>query len=177
MNVCLQGSTIQRWRMKYKEAATYIKSLIGSWDWVRFPMGIRATPLTLTEGKEQITNAKEFVWTLTLTRVQQEQQATDDTELMSRERAWWLAYWQRLEGSKEQCKPRSVYVTPEASPARNLHPDKGSVTSVVRHLGLELLEGSIALGSSSDSDPQTDSSYNSDTSHWMMTSNKMGWPK
>ena len=47
--------------MTYDEATTYIRSLVGSRDWVGFPIVIRATTLTLREGKAHITDAKEFV--------------------------------------------------------------------------------------------------------------------
>ena len=47
--------------MMYDEAATHIRSLVGSRDWVRFPVVIRATLLTLNEGKAHITDAKEFI--------------------------------------------------------------------------------------------------------------------
>ena len=47
--------------MTYDEAAAHIRSVVGSWDWVRFPIVIRATPLMLGEGKAHITDAKEFV--------------------------------------------------------------------------------------------------------------------
>ena len=87
--------------MTYDEATTYIRSLVGSRDWVRFPIIIKATPLTLREGKAHITNTKEFVRTLSLMKVQQEQQIFNDMQLTSRERAWWMAYQQRLEGLKE----------------------------------------------------------------------------
>ena len=80
--------------MTYDEAAAHIRSLVGPRDWVGFPIVIRATPLTLTlrEGKVHITDAKEFVQTLALTKVQPEQQVFDNTEPTSQERAWWLAY-------------------------------------------------------------------------------------
>ena len=78
--------------MTYDEAGTHIRSLVDSRDWVRFPVVIRATLLTLSEGKAHITDAKEFIRTLTLTRVQQDQQIVDDAEPTSQERAWWLAY-------------------------------------------------------------------------------------
>ena len=37
--------------MSYDEAAHYIRNIIGSQDWVGFPVIIRATPLTLAESK------------------------------------------------------------------------------------------------------------------------------
>ena len=52
--------------MTYNEAAAHIRSIVGSQDWVRFPLIIRATPLMLGEGKAHITDAKEFVQTLAL---------------------------------------------------------------------------------------------------------------
>ena len=78
--------------MTYHKAATHIRSLVGSRDWVGFPTVIRATPLTLGKGKAHITNAKEFERTLALRKVQQQQQVFDNMEPTSQERAWWLAY-------------------------------------------------------------------------------------
>ena len=78
--------------MTYDKAAAHIRSLVGPRDWVGFPIVIRATPLTLGEGKAHITDAKEFIQTLALMKVQPEQQVFNDTEPMSRERAWWLVY-------------------------------------------------------------------------------------
>ena len=158
--------------MTYDEAGTHIRSLVGSQDWVRFPVVIRATLLTLGKGKAHITDAKEFIQTLTLTRVQQDQQIVDDAEPTSQERAWWLAYWWCLEGSKELWKPRSVYVTPDSSPARKQHPDKDPIASVSKHLGLEPSEGSFGLCSLSDSDPQTNTGNDLDTSRQMTTYNR-----
>ena len=59
--------------MTYEEAATYLRDFIGSRDWVGFPVIIRATPLTLGKSKMRISDAKEFVQTLTLLKAQQEQ--------------------------------------------------------------------------------------------------------
>ena len=78
--------------MTYDKATTHIRSLVGPRDCVGFPVIIRATPLTLGEGKAHITDAKEFIQTLALMKVQPEQQVFDNTELTSQERAWWLAY-------------------------------------------------------------------------------------
>ena len=78
--------------MTYDEAATHIRSPVGPRDWVRFPVIIRATPLMLREGKAHITNTKEFVQTLALSRVPQEQQVANDMELTNQEHTWWLAY-------------------------------------------------------------------------------------
>ena len=47
--------------MTYDEATAHIRSLVGSRDWVGFPIVNRGTPLTLGEGKAHITNAKEFI--------------------------------------------------------------------------------------------------------------------
>ena len=59
--------------MTYDEAAAYLRDLICSRDWVGFLVIIRATPLTFGESKMQISDAKEFIQTLTLSKVQQEQ--------------------------------------------------------------------------------------------------------
>ena len=64
--------------MTYDEAATYLRDLVGSRDWVGFPIIIRATPFTLGEGKMQISDTKEFIRTLTLSRTQQEQLTDGD---------------------------------------------------------------------------------------------------
>ena len=146
--------------MTYNKATTDIRNLVGPRDWVRFPVVIRATPLMLREGKAHITDAKEFVRTLALLRVQQEEQVFDDTELTSRERAWWLAYWWCLEGSKD------------SSPARKQHPNEGPMASVSKHLELKPLEGSFGWCLSSDSDPQTYTGDDSNTSHQTTTSNR-----
>ena len=61
------------------------RSLVGSRDWVGFPVIIKAIPLMLGEGKAHITNAKEFIRTLTFTKVQWEQHISDHMEPTSRE--------------------------------------------------------------------------------------------
>ena len=53
--------------MTYNKAATYLR------DWVGLPVIIRATPLTPGESKMQISDVKEFVQTLTLSKSQQKQ--------------------------------------------------------------------------------------------------------
>ena len=158
--------------MTYDESAVHIRSLVGPRDLVGFPVIIRATPLMLRKGKAHIPNAKEFLRTLTLSRAQQEQQVFDNMELTSQERAWWLAYQQCLEGSKELQKPQSVYITPDLSLARKQHPDEDSVASVSKHFGLEPSEGSFGSCSLSGSDSQSDAGNDSDTSHRTTTSNR-----
>ena len=64
--------------MTYDEAATYLRNIVGSRDWVRFPVIIRATPLMLGKSKMQISDAREFVRTLTLLKAQQKQLAIED---------------------------------------------------------------------------------------------------
>ena len=64
--------------MTYDEATAYLRNIVGSRDWVRFPIVIRATPLMLGESKMQISNAREFVRTLTLSKAEQEQLAAKD---------------------------------------------------------------------------------------------------
>ena len=71
--------------MTYNEAATHSRSLVGPRDWVGFPVIIRATPLTIGEGKAHITDAKEFIRTLALMKVQPEQQVFENTEPTSQE--------------------------------------------------------------------------------------------
>ena len=77
--------------MTYDEATAYLRDLIGSRDWVGFLVIIRATPLTLGESKTQISDTKEFVRTLTLSKVQQEQLTDGDAAQEDQERAWLLA--------------------------------------------------------------------------------------
>ena len=77
-----------------------------------------------------------------------------------------------MEGLRELQKPQSIYVTPDSSLARKQHPDEEPASSVSKHFGLELSEGSFGSCSSSDSDPQTNTGDDSDTSRWTMTSNK-----
>ena len=47
--------------MTNDEATIYLRDLIGSRDWVGFPVIIRVTPLTLGESRMQISDTKEFV--------------------------------------------------------------------------------------------------------------------
>ena len=56
--------------MSYKEAAHHPRSIVGSRDWVGFPVVIRATPLTLAKGKAHIADARKFVCMLTMSKVQ-----------------------------------------------------------------------------------------------------------
>ena len=80
--------------MTYDKATTYLRSIVGSQDWVRFPVVIRATPLMLRESKIQISEAREFVRTLTLLKAQQKPLAIKDAAQAKedQERAWLLAY-------------------------------------------------------------------------------------
>ena len=164
--------------MTYNEAATYLRNIVGSRDWVRFPVIIRATPLMLGKSKMQISDAREFVRTLTLLKAQQKQLAIEDAAQAKEDQewAWLLAYWWCLEIQKELekklWKPRSVYVTPDWSPARRWHTDDEPAESVLGHFGPKSSEWSIGLHSPSDSDPQTDTNDDSDTSCQMMTSNR-----
>ena len=60
--------------MSYDEAAHYIRNIVGSRDWVGFPVVVRATPLTLAESKVRITGAREFVRSLTMSKAQLDHQ-------------------------------------------------------------------------------------------------------
>ena len=60
--------------MTYDEAAHYIRNIIGSQDWVGFPVIVRATPLTLAESKVQIMDAREFIRSLTMSKAQLDHQ-------------------------------------------------------------------------------------------------------
>ena len=59
-----------------------------SQDWVGFPI-----PLMLRESKTQISDAREFIQTLTLSKAQQKQLATEDAAQVKedQEQAWLLA--------------------------------------------------------------------------------------
>ena len=60
--------------MPYDEAAHYIRNIVGSRDWVGFPVIVRATPLTLAESKAWIADAREFVRSLTMSKAQLDHQ-------------------------------------------------------------------------------------------------------
>ena len=60
--------------MPYDEAAHYIRNIVGSRDWVGFPVVVRATPLTLAESKARIADAREFVRSLTMSKAQLDHQ-------------------------------------------------------------------------------------------------------
>ena len=123
--------------MTYDEAATYLRDLVGSRDWVGFPIIIRATPFTLGEGKMRISDTKEFIQTLTLSRTQQEQLTDGDAAWEKQDQAWLLAYWWCLEMQKDLerklRKLHSVYVTPDSSPARRQYTDDEPTESVSEH--------------------------------------------
>ena len=162
--------------MTYDEVVTYLRDLVGSQDWVGFPVVIEVTPLTLGESKTWITNAKEFVRTLTLSKAQPEQLIDRDAVWEDQEWAWLSAYWWCLEMQKELekklWKPRSVYVTLDSSPARRQHTDHEPAESILEYFGPEPSEWSLRSHSSSDFDSQTDTDDNSDTSHQTATSNR-----
>ena len=58
--------------MSYDEVAHYTRNIVGSQDWVGFPVVIRATPLTLAESKVRIADARKFVHLLTMSKAQLE---------------------------------------------------------------------------------------------------------
>ena len=64
--------------MSYDEAAHYIWNIVGSRDWVGFPVVIRATPLTLAESKVRIADAHEFVHSLTMSKAQLDHAQTQE---------------------------------------------------------------------------------------------------
>ena len=64
--------------MSYDEAAHYIWELVGSRDWVGFPVVIRATPLTLAESKVRISDTCEFIRSLTMSKAQLDHEQTQD---------------------------------------------------------------------------------------------------
>ena len=89
--------------MPYEEATDYLRSIVGSWDWVGFPTAIRATPLTLSEGKARIADAHGFVRTLTMSKAQLEQAAAWEAfqAKMDQERALRIELGWQLEVQKE----------------------------------------------------------------------------
>ena len=72
--------------MPYDEAAHYIRNIVGSRDWVGFPVVVRATPLTLAESKAWIADAREFVRSLTMSKAQLDHQEAQRADA-ERERA------------------------------------------------------------------------------------------
>ena len=75
--------------MPYEEAAEYLRRIVGLRDWVGFPIIIRATPLTLSEEKARIQDARNFVRMLTMSKAQLEQAAAQEAfqAKMDQERA------------------------------------------------------------------------------------------
>ena len=64
--------------MSYNEAAHYIRNIVGSRDWVGFPVIIRATPLTLAESRMRIVDAREFVCSFTMSKAQLDHAQTQE---------------------------------------------------------------------------------------------------
>ena len=159
--------------MSYDEAAHYMRNIVGSQDWVGFPVIIRATPLTLVESKAQITDAREFVRSLTMSKAQLDHQESLRADA-ERERALRMELARRLQAQsvldKRISRPRSVYVTPDSSPNRHkLSDDDRRGRSAL--FSMRSSERSVGSHSSSDSDPQTNTGDDSDASHHTMTSN------
>ena len=165
--------------MPYDEAAHYIRNIVGSRDWVGFPVVVRATPLTLAESRARIVDAREFVRSLTMSKAQLDHQEAQraDEERRQAERALAL----RMEFNRRRQthsgldkgmgKPRSVYVTPDSSPNRHRpsDDDRRGRDAPWSAKSSELGGGSH---SSSESDPQTDTDDDSDTSRRTTTSNR-----
>ena len=79
-----------------------------------------------------ISDAKEFIWTLTLSKTQQEQLTNGDAAREDQERAW-LYQWHlemKKELEKKLQKPHSVNITPYSSPARRQHTNDKPAKSV-----------------------------------------------
>ena len=108
--------------MSYNKAAHYIQNIVGSRVWVGFPVIVRATPLTLAESKARITDTREFVHSLTMSKVQLDHQESLRADA-EREQALRMELARRLQAQsmldKRTSKPRSVYVTPDSSPNRH----------------------------------------------------------
>ena len=163
--------------MSYDKAAHYIRNIVGSRDWVEFPVVIRATPLTLAEGKVQIADAREFIRSLTMSKAQLDYAQTQEVlranaeqeRALRMEFTWWLQAQTVLD--KGLGRPRSVYVTPDSSPTRPKPSDneRGRGSAL---FDLKSSEWSIRSHSSSDSDPQTDSGDDLDASRRTTTSNQ-----
>ena len=117
--------------MPYDEAAHYIQNIVGSQDWVGFPVVVRATPLTLAESKARIADARELVRSLTMSKAQldhqEAQRANTERERAERALALRIEFNRRLQTQsrldKGTHKPRSVYVTPDYSPNRHTPSD------------------------------------------------------
>ena len=165
--------------MPYDEAAHYIRNIVGSRDWVGFPVIIRATPLTLAESKARIAEAREFVRLLTMSKAQldhQEAQRADDERVRAeRVLALQTEFNRRLQAQSRldrgTRKPRSVYVTPDSSPNRHRTSDDDRRERVTL-FSVRLSERSVGSHSLSESDPQTDTGDDSDASCRMTTSNQ-----
>ena len=167
--------------MPYDEATHYIRNIVGSRDWVGFPVVVRATPLTLAESKARIADAREFVHSLTMSKAQldhQESQRADaEPERADAEQALAIRmkFARRLQAQsvldKRISKPRSVYVTPDSSPNRH-KPSDDDRRGRSALFSARSLERSVGSHSSSDSDPQTDTGDDSDASRHMTTSNR-----
>ena len=163
--------------MPYEEATSYLRSIIGSRDWVGFPIVIRATPLTLNKGKARIVDAHEFVRMLTMYKAQLEHTATQEAlwTKMEQERALRMELRRQLQAQKELDKKlqkhRSINATPDLSPTRGrLFNDKQA--DVLEYFGVKPTRQSRESHSSSDLDPPSDSDNDSDTSHYATTSNQ-----
>ena len=163
--------------MSYDEAAHYIRDIVGSQDWVGFPVVIRATPLTLTESKARIADAHEFVHLLTMSKAQLDHAQTQEALRANAEQelALQMEFAQRLQTQiawdRKLSKPHSVYVTPDSSPTRPRPSDgERGRRSVLSHS--KSSERSIGSHSLSDSDPQTDSGDDLDASRRTTTSNQ-----
>ena len=163
--------------MSYDEAAHYIWNIVSSRDWVGFPVVIRATPLTLAESKVRIADAHKFVCLLTMSKAQLDHAQTQEVLRANaeQERALQMEFACRLQAQtvldKGLSRPRSVYITPDSSPTRPKPSDdeRGRGSTL---FDLKLSEQSVGSHLSSDSNPQTDSSDDSDASSRMMTSNQ-----
>ena len=144
--------------MSYEEAVHHLRSIVGSRDWVGFPVIVRATPLTLAEGKARITDAREFVRLLTMSKAQLDD--AQGQELLrakeEQERALRMEFARRLETqrvfAKKLKKPRSVYVPPDSSPTRPKPSDdeRGDRSTL---FDVKLSERSVRSYSLSDLDP------------------------
>ena len=165
--------------MPYDEAAHYIRNIVGSRDWVGFPVVVRATPLTLAESKARIADAREFVRSLTMSKAQldhqEAQRADDERQRAERALALRMEFNRRLQThsrlDKGTSRPRSVYVTPDSSPNRH-RPSDDDRRGRDALLSARSSERSVRSHSSSESDPQTDTGDDSDASRRMTTSNR-----
>ena len=66
-----KGRRPQKEGMTYEEAVGYLQRIVGSREWVGQPVVLQAMPLTLGEGRSHMEETRDFIQSLTLTKIQQ----------------------------------------------------------------------------------------------------------